>query len=177
METGARNRFRNPASGNRGEICRIRPFLAVRLPPGQHQKAITTMMSMMISLRKELASISQAAEAHFARESIDDIFANKLNLRFIHTHDLPQVLRIILRQTNINAKEADDAVPIVEFINQLLLQQRIEFMQINQKESTGGNTIGNLLFTSFFAASNKNQQPSEQEHLSRTRRPIKKTYE
>ncbi|CAF2775769.1 unnamed protein product [Rotaria sp. Silwood2] len=126
----------------------------------QQQRAITTMSAMLMSFTKELASINQAMTMHFIHESMEDIFANKLNLRFIHPHDLPQVLQIITKQTNINIEEIDDAFPIIELINQLLIQQRIEFIQIKKNdEQIDGGVIGNLLFTSFFAASNKNQQP------------------
>ncbi|CAF2775647.1 unnamed protein product [Rotaria sp. Silwood2] len=54
--------------------------------------------------------------------------------------------------------ETDDTLPIFELINRLLIQQRIDFIASNIKESTERSVIGHLLFTSFFASSNKNQQ-------------------
>lgn len=124
----------------------------------QHQKAIKTMISMITFLKKELTSIAQAMETHFIYESMENIFDNKLNLRFIHPQDLPNVLKIITKQTNINIEEVDESFPIVELVNQLLIQQRIEFIQISTNQSADDGVIGNLLFTSFFAATNRNQQ-------------------
>lgn len=124
----------------------------------QQQKAIATVMSMFMMLRKELSSISRAMETHFIQESMEDIFANKLNLRFIHPYDLPSVLKIITKQANINVEEMDPSLPIVELVNQLLIQQRIDFVQSDKNELTDEGMIGNLLFTSFFAATNRNQQ-------------------
>ena len=125
----------------------------------QHQRAIAKMMSMITVLRKAVTSVNQVVETHFIHESMEDIFANKPNLRFIHHQDLPRVLKIIAKQANINVKQMNEALPIVELIHQLLIQQRIEFIQIDTKEQAGQCMIGNLLFTLFFAAANKNQHP------------------
>lgn len=124
----------------------------------QQQKTMNTVVSMFMLLRKELSSMTRAMETHFIQESMEDIFANKLNLRFIHPYDLPNVLRIITKQANINVEEVDDALPIVELVNQLLIQQRIDFIQSDTKQLKEGGIIGKLLFTSFFAATKKNQQ-------------------
>ncbi|CAF3209755.1 unnamed protein product [Rotaria sp. Silwood2] len=102
--------------------------------------------------------MARAMETHFIQESMEDIFANRLNLRFIHPYDLPNVLKIITKQTNINVEVLDEAFPIVELVNQLLIQQRIEFIQSDTKEPIDGGVIGSLLFTSSFAATNRNQQ-------------------
>ncbi|CAF1576266.1 unnamed protein product [Rotaria magnacalcarata] len=124
----------------------------------QHRIATKILMSMMIILKKELTSFTHAVETHFIHESIEDILTNKLNLRFIHQYDLPRVIKMITKQVNINMEETDDSLPTFELINRLLIQQRIEFVPMNTKEQTAGGVIGNLLFISFFAAANKNQQ-------------------
>lgn len=124
----------------------------------QHRVAINTLVSMVMMLKKELTSFTHAVETHFIHESIEDILANKLNLRFIHHYDLPRVIRMITKQVNIDMEETDDSLPTFELINRLLIQQRIEFVPINTKEQTAGGAIGNLLFISFFATANKNQQ-------------------
>lgn len=124
----------------------------------QQQKALATVLSMLLHLRRELSAIARAMETHFIQESMEDIFSNKLNLRFIHPYDLPSVLKIITKQGNINVDEGDDTLPILELVNQLLIQQRIDFVQSDTKTFTKDGLIGNLLFTSFFAATTRNQQ-------------------
>ena len=99
----------------------------------QQHKAIATAVSMVMLLRKELSSIARAMETHFIQESMEDIFVNKLNLRFIHPYDLPNVLKIITKQANINVEEMDNALPIVELVNQLLIQQPVDFVQSDKR--------------------------------------------
>ncbi|CAF3035457.1 unnamed protein product [Rotaria socialis] len=124
----------------------------------QYRIAINTLVSMMMKmLKKELTLFTHAVETHFIHESIEDILANKLNLRFIDHCDLPLVIKMITKQVNTNMEEIDDALPTFELINRLLIQQRIDFVSTNTKEQTAGGAIGNLLFISFFAAANKNQ--------------------
>ena len=54
-----------------------------------NQRASATMMSMITVLRKAVTSINQAVETHFIHESMEDIFANKLNLKFISSVRIP----------------------------------------------------------------------------------------
>ena len=124
----------------------------------RHRIAISTIMSMMMLLRKELTSFTHAVETHFIHESIEDIVSNKLNLRFIHHYDLPRVIKTITKQINIDMDEKDATLPIVELLNRLLIQQRIEFAPIATTQQATEGIIGNLLFISLFATANKNQQ-------------------
>ena len=122
----------------------------------RHRIAINAVMSMMMLPRKELASFTHAVETHVIHESIEDIVSNKLNLRFIHHYDLPRVIKAITKQINIDMEEKDDTLPIVELINRLLIQQRIEFAPIDTTQQATEGIIDNLLLTSLFAAANKN---------------------
>ena len=124
----------------------------------RHRIDISTIMSMIMLLRKELTSFTHAVETHFIHESIEDIVSNKLNLRFIHHYDLPRVIKTIKKQINIDMDEKDATLPIVELIIRLLIQQRIEFAPIATTQQATESIIGNLLFISLFAAANKNQQ-------------------
>ena len=124
----------------------------------RHRIAISTIIPMMMLLRKELTPFAHAIETRFIHESIEDIVSNKLNLRFIHHHDLPRVIKTITKRINIDMDEKDATLPIVELLNRLLIQQRIDFASITTTQQATEGIIGNLLFILLFATANKHQQ-------------------
>lgn len=119
---------------------------------------LRTITSITHFLNERLAALSQAVETHFIHTSIEDIMQHKLNLNFIHPKDLPQVIQHILTATNITFDESDETVPIITLITKLLVQQRIDFMPTKTRnKSENGVIIGQLMFTSFFAATDQSQ--------------------
>ena len=110
-------------------------------------------------LKKELTSFNHAVETHFIHESIDDILGNTLNFRFIHQYDMARVIRIITRETNLRINDIDGTPPAIELINRLLIQQHIHFIPLKTAEQKNDDAIGNFLFISFVASTNRNQRP------------------
>ena len=124
----------------------------------QNRMGIKTLLSIVTFLEKELSSFTHAVETHFLHESIEDILANKLNLHFIHHYDLPRVLKIIAKRTNVQMDDSSDTLPMIELINRLLVHQRIDYLPGDINARSDQAVIGNLLFVSFFASANKDQQ-------------------
>lgn len=124
----------------------------------QNRMGIKTLLSIVTFLKKELSSFTHAVETHFLHESIEDILANKLNLRLIHHYDLPRVLKIIAKRTNVQMDDSGDTLPMIELINRLLVHQRIDYLPGDINARSDRAVIGNLLFVSFFASASKDQQ-------------------
>lgn len=124
----------------------------------QNRMAMNTLLSMFQLLKKELNSFTQAVETHFIHESIEDIIANKLNLRFIHHYDLPRVIKLIKTKANLDINKKNLDLPSIEIINRLLIQQRIHFIPINEDPKNEQDIIGNLVFISLIAATKRSQQ-------------------
>lgn len=125
-----------------------------------HETALRTLSSLTIFLSNRLSSFIHAVETHFIHTAIDDILANKLNLQFIHHKDLSQVTDLIIKATNVSIDDSNSILSPVELITRLLVQQRIDFISMNRSTNNDDmNIIGQLIFTSFFAAPNPNQAP------------------
>jgi hypothetical protein len=111
-------------------------------------------MSNMKAQMREVQESFQAMESHFIHESIEQILDNKLNLHFIHHQDMPRVIREISWIMNLSVDEIKSSIPMVEIITKLLVRQ-----QINSVQSENGVIIGKMIFTSYFAAPTREQDP------------------
>ncbi|CAM4838964.1 unnamed protein product [Rotaria magnacalcarata] len=126
----------------------------------EHEDALRTVISQTIFLSTRLASAVHAMETHFVHTSIEKMLSNQLNLLFVHQQDMPKVVDLISQAINITFDEADSSIPTVALITRLLVRQQIDFLQTKEPESTDhGPLIGQLIFTSFFAAPNHDQAP------------------
>ncbi|CAF1158538.1 unnamed protein product [Adineta ricciae] len=123
----------------------------------ENRIAINTLAETIKALQKKLSTFIHNVETHFIHDSIEDILANKLNLRFMHHQDLPRVIDIIMQETNINLDKDNDDIPLFELASRLLIQQRVEFMPTPNTQRNDQDKMGNLIFISFFAATDKNQ--------------------
>ena len=125
-----------------------------------HEEALRKIRIISQSLNRKLNSFIHTVEKHFLHSAIQDILQNKLNLNFIHEEDLPQVLELIIRSTNITFNEGSSTMSLVDILTRLLVRQTIHFIPyIGLRTSPYGVTIGNLMFTSFFAATSPEQRP------------------
>lgn len=125
-----------------------------------HENAIRTLSDMTMFLSNRLSSVVHAVETHFILTSIDNILANKLNLQFIHHKDLPKVAEMVMEVANVSLDETVSNLTPIELVTRLLVQQRIDFRPMNQTQyNEASDIIGQLIFSSFFAAPNKQQPP------------------
>ncbi|CAM4831785.1 unnamed protein product [Rotaria magnacalcarata] len=126
----------------------------------QHEDALRIVLSQTVFLSTRLASVVHSIETHLIHSSIEKILSNELNLLFAHRQDISRVVDSILQAMNIIGDEIGSSLPTIEIITRMLVRQQIDFVQTIAIESTNDNSlIGNLMFTSFFAAPNKNQVP------------------
>lgn len=89
-----------------------------------------------------------------------NILSNRLNLFFVHHKNIPKVVDLVSQTMNTSFDESDDSIPMVKLITRLLVRQQIDFMQTKTVDSTeNGPLIGNLVFSSFFAAPTQDQAP------------------
>ena len=123
----------------------------------QNKIEINTLSTMILLLKDKLTSFIHSVETHFIHDSIEDIMSNKLNLRFIHQQDLPRVIEMIMGETNILIEQSNNPIPEIELINQLLVQQQVEFIPPSRHQENKKEIIGNLLFISFFAYPKRDQ--------------------
>lgn len=125
-----------------------------------HAQALRTILSQTVFLSTRLASLVHAVETHFIHTSIEQILSNRLNLLFIHQHDLPKVVNSVYQAMNISFDEAENSIPLVELITKLLVRQQIDFIPAKKLgKSSLGVILGNLVITSFFATPTANQRP------------------
>ncbi|CAF1577073.1 unnamed protein product [Adineta steineri] len=124
----------------------------------EHTDALRTIMSQTSFLNSRLNSIAHTMETHFIHTSMHDILSNRLNLHFVHQKDLPNVVDMVTKSLNITFDDADNSVPMIELITRLLVRQQIDFLPCKTPDSTdAGLLIGNLVFTSYFAAPSQDQ--------------------
>lgn len=125
-----------------------------------HAEALRVAVTQTKLLRDKLATAEQAMESHFIHESIEHILSNKLNLFFVHHQDMPRVIREISRAMNLSVNEFRTVIPMVEIITRLFVRQQIDFApmpKIAQLEK--GVIVGKMIFTSYFAAPARDQDP------------------
>ncbi|CAF1550258.1 unnamed protein product [Adineta ricciae] len=113
----------------------------------ENRIAINTLAETIKALQKKLSTFIHNVETHFIHDSIEDILANKLYLRFMHHQDLPRVIDIIMQETNIHLDKDNDDIPLFELASRLLIQQRVEFMptpntQRNDQDKMGKDPAG-----------------------------------
>ena len=101
-------------------------------------------------LDNRLTTFIHTVESHFLHTALADIFANRLNLQFIHHKDLNTVLQFIVASTNITFNNNFTDSTLLNLVSSLLIQQAIHFIP---KETN--TTLGILSITSFFAANTK----------------------
>jgi hypothetical protein len=125
-----------------------------------HAAALRVIISQTEILRDRLATVQQAMESHFIHESIEQILAHKLNLYFVHHEDMPEVIKEISRVMNLSIDEDQSKIPMIEIITRLLVRQQIDFMPMPKSiANDNGILIGKMIFTSYFAAPAKEQDP------------------
>lgn len=126
----------------------------------KHEDALRIVLSQTVFLSTRLASVVHSIETHFIHTSIEKILLNELNLLFVHRQDISKVVDSVLQAMNITGDEIGNSLPAVEVITRLLVRQQIDFVQSTMLESANDTSlIGKLMFTSFFAAPNKEQTP------------------
>jgi hypothetical protein len=125
-----------------------------------HENALRTIHSQAVFMSSRLASFVHAVETHFIHTSMEEILSNRLNLHFVHHQDLPQVVDRISQALNISFDEAESSIPMLTLLERLLVRQQIDFVPTITPESTpDGLLIGQLVFSSFFAAPSQDQAP------------------
>jgi hypothetical protein len=101
-----------------------------------------------------------AVEGQFLRTSIEDILRDKLNLHFIHHDDILKVIGLVMQATGVFLDEGNSSITLLDLVTRLLVRQEISFVENpTMKLSPNGVVIGELLFTSFFAAVNNDEKP------------------
>jgi hypothetical protein len=125
-----------------------------------HAEALRVLVSQTKFLRDKLATAQQAMESHFIYESIEHILSNKLNLLFVHHQDMPRVIREISKAMNLSINEYKSTIPMVEIITRLIVRQQIDFAPIPTRSLNENSAlIGKMIFTSYFAAPARDQDP------------------
>ncbi len=125
-----------------------------------HAEALKTILSQTLFLRNQLDTVTHALNTHFIHESIENILLNKLNLHFIHHTDMSRVIKMVTQAMNLTTDEFNSSIPMVEIVTRLLVRQQIDFAPMTVKEaSDNGVLIGKMMFTSYFAAPARDQDP------------------
>ena len=123
----------------------------------RHRAAIESLALFAQDINNKLTSFIQSTENHFLRTAISNILANRLNLNFMHHHDLPTALDFIISSTNVSFNPESTTMPLVELVSRLLVQQRIDFAPNSESKQSRAHVIGFLLISSFFAATTQDQ--------------------
>ena len=117
----------------------------------QHSKDIQQLISFAQNICHKLNSFIYSIQTHFLHTSISDLLANRLNLRFIHPKDLPNILNSMHETANISFTTRPTPIPLVDLVTRLLTQQRIDFIPLNNSSDSTVPIIGSLSISSFFA--------------------------
>ena len=75
-----------------------------------HDEAIRKLDQYSIFLNHELDRFLHPVEGHFLHKSIETILRGKVNLHFIHHHNLPQVIEHVIRVTSISLQQTDSSI-------------------------------------------------------------------
>ena len=106
-------------------------------------------------LNTRITKVIYEIEAHFLHESLSEIFANQLNLDFIHPQDFAKVIDYVTSATQVTLHDDAHSIPAIDLISHLLIQQSIHFLP--PPNNAPSSVIGLLSISSFFAATT--QQP------------------
>ena len=125
-----------------------------------HADALRSALSEAMFLRSKLDAVTRAMDTHFIHESIENILTNHLNLLFTHHTDMPKVIQLITQAMNLSTSEFNTPMPMAEVITRLLVRQQIDFVpRTTELTSEKGALIGRMMFTSYFAAPERDQAP------------------
>lgn len=125
-----------------------------------HDEAIRRVGDFSTFINNKLNAFMHVVEGHFLRTSIEGILKGNLNLQFIHHDDVPKVIEYVVKATNISFDDNNSSVSIIDLITRLLVRQEISFIPTLQlKTAENGAIIGELVFTSYFAASDYDEKP------------------
>ena len=125
-----------------------------------HDEAIRRVGEFSKSINAKLDAFMHAVEGHFLRASIEDILRDQLNLHFIDDDDLPKVIVLVMQATRVSLDEGNSSITLLDLVTRLLVRQEISFVPaLTLKVSPSGVIIGELLFTSYFAAVNNDEKP------------------
>ncbi|CAF1545772.1 unnamed protein product [Adineta ricciae] len=92
--------------------------------------------------------------------NVEGILKGNLNLHFIHHDDIPKVIEYVINATNISFEDNNSSISMIDLVTRLLVRQEIVCIPtIQMRASTFGVIIGELVFTSYFAASNHDEKP------------------
>jgi hypothetical protein len=122
--------------------------------------AVRSALTETMFLRSKLDTVTRAMDTHFIHESMEHILTNQLNLLFIHHTDMPKVIQIVTQAMNLSISEFNTSIPMVEVITRLLVRQQIDFVpRATKSASENAALIGRMMFTSYFAAPERDQAP------------------
>jgi hypothetical protein len=124
-----------------------------------HSINLDQLMVFAKYLDKRLTTFIHSVESHFLHTSLSHIFANQLNLHFIHHRDLNEVVNYIISATNVDFNNDTTGPPLVDLVSQLLVQQVVQFLPRTQSNKTTDSVIGILSISSFFAATKRRHTP------------------
>ena len=125
-----------------------------------HDEAIRRVGEFSKFINTKLDAFMHAVEGQFLRASIEDILRDRLNLHFIHHDDLPKVIGLVMQATGVLVEEDNSSISLLDLVTRLLVRQEISFVpNPTMQASPNGIIIGELLFTSFFAAVDNDEKP------------------
>ena len=125
-----------------------------------HDEAIRKVGEFSTFINNKPNVFMHKVEGHFLRTSIESIQRGDLNLHFIHHDDMPKVVEYVVKATNISFEDNNSSISMLDLITRLLVRQEISFVPTIQLRTTvNGAVIGELVFTSYFAASNYDEKP------------------
>ena len=125
-----------------------------------HDEAIRKIGEFSTFINNKLNAFMHNVEGHFLHTSIENILRGNLNLHFIHHDDIPKAIEYIIQATNISFEDNNSSISMVDLVTRLLVRQEISFVPtIQLRASIYGAVIGQLVFTSYFAASNYDEKP------------------
>lgn len=125
-----------------------------------HDEAIRRIGEFSTFINNKLNAFMHNVEGHFLHTSIEGILRGNLNLHFIHHDDIPKAIEYIIQATNISFEDNNSSMSMIDLVTRLLVRQEISFIPtIQLRTSTYGAIIGELVFTSYFAATNYDEKP------------------
>jgi hypothetical protein len=117
-----------------------------------HETAIKKLSEITTYLNHRMTAFIHAIDTYFIHTAIEDILENKLNLKFTHHKDLPKIINMIIRATNVTFDETKSSLSLIDLAARLLVRQNIDFVPSKPKQEESPNILGQLMISSFFAA-------------------------
>ena len=113
----------------------------------------------LIPLKAEIERLHHQFQYSSLHLAIDQIFRNDLTLNFLSSEDLKKVVYDIIDRGNITFNSDHGAIPVIQIITKLLVQQQIDFIPRVRYSTENSAEIGRLVITNFFAIPKQNQIP------------------